>query len=79
MFRMTLDSLIVVYLVLLLGGLTLVWVAAEIFQRGREKRRRENYVVCNLCEHAFEDTSDDELAICPGCGALNERDRVREI
>ena len=76
---MNLDSLIVVYLVILLGGLALVWIAAEIFQRGKEKKRRRNFVVCSICEHAFEDTSEEELVSCPGCGALNERESVREI
>ena len=79
MFRMTLDSLIVVYLVILLGGLFLVWVAAELFQRGRDKRRRKNFVVCGICELPFEDTSGEDLVSCPGCGALNERGSVREI
>lgn len=79
MFRVTLDSLIVVYLVILLGSLFLVWVAAEIFQRGREKRRRKNFVICNICEHVFEDDTGKDLVGCPACGALNERENVREI
>ena len=79
MFRVDLDSLIVAYLLILLGGLALVWIAAEIFQRGRDKRRRKNFVICSICEHTFEDTSGKELVSCPGCGALNERDAIHEI
>ncbi|NNE91436.1 MAG: hypothetical protein HKN23_07295 [Verrucomicrobiales bacterium] len=73
------DSLIVWYLVILLGALFLVWVAAEIFQRGRERRRRKNFVICSICEHVFEDESGQEIVTCPSCQALNERESVREI
>ncbi len=79
MFRVTLDSIIAVYLVVILCGVFFSWVAAEIFRRGRENRRRRNFVICGICDHVFEDPSEDDLAECPRCGAMNERERVIEI
>ncbi|MBP83589.1 MAG: hypothetical protein CMO61_07045 [Verrucomicrobiales bacterium] len=79
MFRVTLDGMIAVYLVVIMCALFFAWVAAEIFRKGRENRRRKHFVICGICEHVFEDLSDDDLAECPHCGAMNERERVIEI
>lgn len=79
MFRVSLDSLIIVYLALLIGFLSLVWIAAEIARLRRERRRRRDFIICGICDHIYEDRSENELVNCPRCGALNERGRVREI
>jgi len=79
MFRVTLDGMIAVYLVVILCAVFFAWVAAEIFRKGRENRRRKHFVICGICDHVFEDSSERELAECPRCGALNERERVIEI
>lgn len=71
--------MIAVYLVIILLALFLSWLAAEIFRRGREQRKRRHYVICGICDHAFEDISENEVVACPRCGALNERERVIEI
>lgn len=79
MFRVTLDGMIAVYLVVILCAVFFAWVAAEIFRKGRENRRRKHFVICGICDHVFEDSSESELAECPRCGAMNERERVIEI
>jgi len=79
MFRVTLDSIIAVYLVVILCGVFFSWIAAEVFRHGRESRRRKHFVICGICDHVFEDRSGSDLAECPRCGAMNERERVIEI
>tara|TARA_R110000850_G_scaffold9033_30_gene33407 strand:+ start:3003 stop:3242 length:240 start_codon:yes stop_codon:yes gene_type:complete len=79
MFRVTLDGMIAVYLVVIMCALFFAWVAAEIFRKGRENRRRKHFVICGICDHVFEDLSDHDIAECPRCGAMNERERVIEI
>ena len=79
MFRVSLDSLIIVYLALLIGFLSLVWIAAEFTRMKRESRRRRDFIICGICDHIFEDRSENDLVRCPRCGALNERGRVQEI
>ena len=79
MFRVSLYNMITIYLVVILCVLFFSWVTALIFRRGRENRRRKHFVVCNICDHVFEDFSEQELAECPQCGAMNERERIIEI
>ena len=79
MFRVTLDGMIAVFLAIILCSVFFAWVAAEIFQKGRENRRRKHFVICGICDHVFEDQSDHDLAECPRCGAMNEREKVIEI
>lgn len=79
MIRVTLDNIIVIYLAILLGILFCVWVASEVFQNRRERRRRRDFVICGICDHIFEDRSEKHLLNCPRCGALTERSKVREI
>ena len=79
MFHVTLDGMIAVYLVGILCALFFAWVAAEIFRKGWENQRRKYFVICGICDHVFEDLSDLDLAECPRCGAMNERERIIEI
>ncbi len=79
MFRVSLESIIAIYLAVILCGVFFVWVAAEIFRRGREHRRRKYFVICSICDHVFEDPSENDLAECPRCGTMNERGKVLEI
>lgn len=79
MIRVSLGILVIVYLTFLLGLLAIVWFVAELLRLGRERQRREHFVICGLCDHIYEDASGEHLPACPRCGALNERARVREI
>ena len=79
MFRVTLDGMIAVFLAVILCSVFFAWIVAEIFQKGRENRRKKHFVICGICDQVFEDPSENELAECPRCGAMNERGRVMEI
>ncbi|HRX55819.1 MAG TPA: hypothetical protein P5016_14990 [Verrucomicrobiales bacterium] len=79
MIRVSLGILVIVYLTFLLGTLAVVWFVAEFLRIGRERQRRQHFVICGLCDHIYEDVSEERLPPCPRCGALNERSRVREI
>ena len=79
MFRVTLDGVIAVYLVIILCSVFFSWFAAEIFRRGKEVRRRKHWVICGICNHVYEDLSKAELSDCPRCGARNEREKILDI
>jgi hypothetical protein len=79
MIRISLDSLIVVYLAIFLGVLFCVWVVGEFFNTRRARRRRRDFVICGICDHIYEDRTTRKIVSCPRCGALNERGKVREI
>ena len=79
MFRVSLDGIIVVYVVIILSSVFFSWFAAEIFRRGKENQRRKHFVICSICENLYEDRSHDELSECPVCGAVNEREKIVEI
>lgn len=79
MIRVSLDSLIVVYLAMVLGVLFCTWMVAEWRETRRERRRRRDFVICGICDHIFEDRTERRLLNCPRCGALTERTKVREI
>ena len=79
MFRVSLDGVIVVYVVIILCSVFFSWFAAEVFRRGKENQRRKFFVKCAICEHVYEDVSTEELSECPRCGALNERERIIDI
>ncbi|MCB1076856.1 MAG: hypothetical protein KDM64_03415 [Verrucomicrobiae bacterium] len=79
MIRVTLDSLIIVYLAIVLGALFCIWIFSEFKATRLERRRRRDFVICGICDHIFEDRSERRLLNCPRCGALTERTKVREI
>jgi hypothetical protein len=79
MIRISLDSLIVVYLAIVLGALFCIWVVSEMRATRRERQRRRDMVICGICDHIFEERSERRLLNCPRCGALTERTKVREI
>ena len=79
MIRVSLDMLIVIYLTILLGVLFCVWVTGSFVSARRERRRRRSFIICNICDHIYEDQSEKEIVHCPACHAKNERERVHEI
>ena len=79
MIRVELTHLIMIYLAGLLGLLFAVWCATELARVMRERRVRKNFVICEVCDHVYEDASDGQFSQCPECGRMNERSGVREI
>ena len=79
MIQVSLVQLIVIYLALVLGGLSLIWIWNELARRVRRSRVRRFQLVCQVCNYHYEDRSEDPLPLCPECGRPNEREPVSEI
>lgn len=79
MFRVTLDGVIVVYVVIILCSVFFSWLAAEVFRRGKANQKRKYTIFCDICDLVYEDLSEVELSECPRCGHLNERQKLTEI
>jgi hypothetical protein len=55
-------------------GCVLLFAAVSRMMHYRsEKRALRRRIVCRLCLHAFEDSSEALLLECPACHARNER------
>jgi len=79
MFHVTLQTLIVAYLLLLLGGLFGLWFVGEILRRRRSKADRRYQVACQVCRCLYEDRSDEPMPVCPQCGRANERQILQDL
>ncbi len=79
MIHVTLSGLLVTYLLLVLGGLGLIWMASEFDRARRAWRVRKTFVICRTCGHHYRDTTPAPVVVCPECGRPNERESMREI
>lgn len=79
MIQVSLVSVIVIYLILVLGGLFVLWLGTQITRGARKRKLRRFQVVCQVCGCHYEDRSDEQLPNCPECGRPNERMPVSEI
>jgi hypothetical protein len=71
--RVSLNYLVLIYLVLMLAPILGAWLLAE-WRRQRSERATFRHVLrCRLCTGEFEDATDAVLPQRPHCGALNER------
>jgi uncharacterized paraquat-inducible protein A len=79
MIHVTLSELMVVYLLLLLGGVGAMWVVRKIGSVRSAWRLRKTWVICQACDNQYQDTSPAALPVCPVCHRANERLPIREI
>jgi len=81
MLQTTLTNLIIAYLVIVTGTLGLFWFLQNYRRRRREYHERSRYILCRICGETFEiDTGEmGDLATCPHCQSVNEREKFREI
>ena len=79
MFHVSLSVLFVCYLILILSLLLALWVAGDWRRKRQEKTARKYHLVCNICGIPYEDKTTDPIPPCPKCGALNERERLRDL
>jgi hypothetical protein len=66
----------------LVGTSALVLVVALVsryFHARTERRALARRVICRLCLHAFEDSSQESIVACPVCRALTEKGRSRSL
>lgn len=73
MINLSLDELVMLYLVVAFGIATLSWLR-NVRRRRRDRLREARCEVwCGACAHRFHDTSPTELPRCPHCGRAAER------
>src|SRR5215475_13353879 len=77
--RVSLATLVTIYLLLFLAAVFLFWIMVEWSRRRRERRSLQHRLRCVICAFEFEDRTDALLPRCPHCGSLNERFRMENI
>ena len=76
MIRVSLTVLVFIYLFLFLTAVFALWFGYEWKRQRRERFAIRNRLRCAICAFEFEDPTEELLARCPRCGALNERGPV---
>ncbi len=67
------QTLILCYVLALLGALSVVGVLYEQRRRRFEPRRTEDHIFrCVKCSYVYTDDPDVERSRCPQCGTSNE-------
>jgi hypothetical protein len=70
---MTLDNILFVYVVVLLGALVLLAIYSERRQRWFGPRPSDDHVFrCIKCGYVYTDDPDVDRSRCQQCGTLNE-------
>jgi hypothetical protein len=79
MIHVTLSEMLVIYLLLMLGGVGSIWLIRKVVSMREAWRLRKSFVICQACGHHYYDASGMTLPVCPECGRANERIPIREI
>lgn len=70
---MTVDALLLAYVVTLLGALSLVIAATELHRRRfAPKRSQDRIFRCQQCGFVYTDDPDVDRSSCSQCGEINE-------
>jgi rubrerythrin len=70
---MTVDALLLSYVVILLAGLAVVAVYDEFRRKRFEPTPSEDHIFrCAKCAFVYTDDSDVDRSRCPQCGTPNE-------
>jgi len=77
--RVSLATLVTIYLLLFLAAVFLFWILGEWNRRRRERRALQYRLRCVMCAFEFEDRTDAFLPQWPRCGSLNERFKMERI
>ncbi len=79
MIPVTLNTLIFLYLALMLGLIFGAWLSSGWRRSRREKNAYRHVLRCSLCGFEFEDKSPEPTCRCPRCASLNERSRISRL
>ena len=79
MIPVQLDTLVFIYLGLMLALVFGAWLVSEYRRQRRERLAFRHLVQCALCGFEYADETSTLLPRCPRCGSLNERYRVRRV
>lgn len=70
---MDIDSLVLLYFVLMLAGISTVALYYDFRRRRFEPTPTEDHVFrCEECAFVYTDDADVDRSRCPQCGTLNE-------
>ena len=79
MIRVSLTTLIFIYLALFLNSVFFLWLRWN-WRRARLARLATRHRLrCVICAFEFSDETAVLLPRCPRCGSLNERSRVSSL
>lgn len=71
--EMTIESLILVYVVVMLGAVSLLALYTTHRQRRFSPTAPEDSIFrCTNCSAVYTDDSDVDLSRCPQCGRMND-------
>ncbi|MGV3772463.1 MAG: hypothetical protein ACO1QB_06140 [Verrucomicrobiales bacterium] len=69
---MSVDSLLLLYVVVLLAGLSAVVVYYELRRKRFEPTPSEDHIFrCEQCAFVYTDDADVDRSRCPQCGQMN--------
>src|SRR5438045_9752598 len=71
--RVSLATLVTIYLLLFLAAVFLFWIVGEWNRRRRERRSLQHRLRCVTGACECDDRTDALLPRCPHCGRLAER------
>jgi len=79
MIRLEFELAIFLYLLILIFGFLIAWLAfSKINISPPGKRLLESIWQCSICTYIYVDSKNKRLSICPRCDSYNERDNKRE-
>ena len=73
MISVTLDYLVLIFLLLMLAPIVFAWVLDGWRWRRRQRDAFRHVLRCSMCAWEYEDATENPLPRCPACGSLNER------
>lgn len=79
MIRVSLTTLIFIYLAVFLNSVFFIWFRWNLHRARQARRARQHRLRCTLCAFEYEDRSATPLPRCPRCGSLNERFRLSAL
>lgn len=70
---MSIDAILFIYVVLLLGALALIITVSELHRRRFAPKPTEDHIFrCSNCGFVYTDDPDVDLSRCSQCGQTNE-------
>ena len=79
MIRVSLTTVIFIYLAVFLNTVFLIWFRWNWHRAKLARQAFRHRLRCTLCAFDFEDTTATLLPRCPRCGSLNERFRPSSL
>ncbi len=75
MIRVSLASLVLIYLFAFLALIFSLWFAYERHRKRKGRAAVDPFVRCRMCGLEFEDSTKLDIVSCPRCASRNARSR----